>query len=227
MHWSPPSGTSVLLTRASIQHGFCGVHSEHPVDVHHAKQVHLTDIHATSDETAAETGSRKAGDGVFTTRPNTAVAVKTADCLPVLFATGTGQFCMAVHAGWRGLTAGILREAVQVASRERINIQDLLIAIGPAISRESFEVGPEVVQAILAMDMDAETVAWACSKGEKDRWHADLPVAAALHLVSLGIKPQQIEIIQACTKKLTGSWHSFRREGKNCGSNWSWIRTTS
>ncbi|MEI6399223.1 MAG: laccase domain-containing protein, partial [Pseudomonadota bacterium] len=155
--------------------------------------------------------------------------VKTADCLPVLIASTNGAFVAAVHAGWRGFASGILINALKIAhSNQAVNT--LRVVVGPAISRQKFEVGPEVVEAMQAVECGLSDEVWGItvSKGRNDRWHVDLPVAAALQMMIAGIKPNHIEVIQSCTvtsqKENQCLWASYRREGKACGSNWTWIR---
>jgi copper oxidase (laccase) domain-containing protein len=74
------------------------------------------------------------------------------------------------------------------------------------------------------------------AKGKRDRWHVDLQVAAAMQLYLAGISSSNIEIMRSCTrdesfsldqdssKETTPVWHSYRRDGKSCGSNWTWIK---
>lgn len=101
-------------------------------------QVHGTDIHA-----AEKAGESLCGDGLYTSTSGLACAVLTADCLPVFFTDSAGSEVSVVHAGWRGLAAGILARAVQ---NFRAPAQELLAWLGPAISQSHFEVGEEVVQ---------------------------------------------------------------------------------
>ena len=226
--WSPSQTTSTLLTRKSIKHGFTGLHATLPPHGHHAWQVHGIDI-ACADEKSngPQAPERQAADGVWTNQRGVCVAVKTADCLPVLLTTEDGTSVAAIHAGWRGLVAGILPAAVELLLRQNpgLKASSLIACIGPAISREAFEVGPEVIAATAqsSFGLDANARALTISKGLKDRWHLDLSVAATLQLAAQGLKPEHIEVIQACTKSREREWHSYRREGKGCGTNWAWI----
>lgn len=226
--WSPSQATSTLLSKYSIKHGFTGTQGKVPEHVHFGRQVHGVDILiADKQANGPDVQEREAADGIWTAESGVCVGVKTADCLPVLFATTDGTLIAAVHAGWRGLVAGILPRAVQLLLKQnpQITASSLLACVGPAISREAFEVGPEVIAATAASSfvLDADARALTISKGQGDRWHLDLAVAAALQLITQGLAPQNIEVIQACTKTLESEWHSYRREGKGCATNWSWI----
>jgi YfiH family protein len=163
-------------------------------------------------------------DGIWTKEKGKTVAVRTADCLPVLFADRNGTMVMAVHAGWRGLCAGILSRAVDLFKDEGIATNDIIAAIGPAISRERYEVGPEVINAFYESPIKLpEAAASLCvAKGKGDRWYLDLQTGAMANLMIKGLGPEQISLLQICTFS-DDRYFSYRREGKNVGSNISWI----
>lgn len=236
--WSPPAAQSRIISQLEYQHGFCGIGdlTYQTAQPHHCRQVHGVSILAASDATRATGDNRPDADGIYTISSN-AVAVKTADCLPLLIASSTTKFAMAVHAGWRGLTSGILRNALKTAEKFT-PLTSLVICIGPALSTSAFEVGRDVIDRLMSADFGMPENAWpmAISKGHNDRWHVDLQLAAALQLHLAGIEAKQIEIIRSCTRTdvrrsvqrdqdvTPYAWHSYRREGQGCGSNWSWIR---
>jgi len=133
-------------------------------------------------------------------------AVMVADCMPVLFASRDGRRIGAAHAGWRGLAAGVLERtvvALGVAGR------DLTAWMGPAISREHFEVGDEVRAAFV--DKDAGTAA-AFVRNERGRWRADLVALARRRLAALGI--HQVHGGEWCTFADRERFFSYRRDGK-------------
>lgn len=200
--------------------GFCGRHAP-PDHYQYNRQVHGVEI--IRAEPGRQSGQEPA-DGIWTNERGLVIAVRTADCLPVLFAAKDRSMIMAVHAGWRGLTAGILTVAVRTFAREGISPENLVAAIGPAISRESYEVGPEVVAAIYSEECGlSEQAAGLCvAKGRADRWHVDLQCAAVLSLAAHGIPADQIEVQQICTFK-SADYNSYRREGRVVASNISWI----
>ena len=233
VRWSTTASTSSLLTELHIRHGFTGTpvaELAHLNPPHHCRQVHGTEIVATSALTlpSIESAARIAADGLYSV-DGQRIAVKTADCLPVLMAATQSPFTQAVHAGWRGLTDGILFNAVKIA-RDHQPLNQCRFVIGPAISREAFEVGPELVDALKSETCGLLPNTWMLplSKGKTDRWHVDLSLAATLQLLILGVEPEHIEVIHACTVLDTKDgkflWNSFRRQGKGCDSNWSWIQ---
>lgn len=211
---------SAPLTGLGIAHEFGGRGVEPPLDRRHAKQVHgITLVDAQALAPAVE------ADGVYTDRPGLIVAVKTADCVPLLLADEKRQLVVAVHAGWRGLTAGIVARAVALAQSRGIAPERLAAAIGPSIRIDRFEVGREVVDALHGprSGLTSEQAALCTVKGLADRWHVDLQTAAVLVLLNGGLRPERIGVVQTCTNAAPG-WHSARREGPGFGSNWAWIR---
>ncbi|HXF36923.1 MAG TPA: polyphenol oxidase family protein, partial [Actinomycetota bacterium] len=89
-------------------------------------------------------GRIRGADGLVATVPGLALAVTCADCLPVVLAPGDGRAVAVVHAGWRGIAAGILQRAVAALGGRR----DLRAAIGPAVGPCHYEVGDDVVRAV-------------------------------------------------------------------------------
>ena len=223
MHWEAPHIHSKLLSSIGVEHGFFGRDHSAP-ESHHVRQVHGTRVVSSGAETTSPRATKRVeADALYTTEPGTTISVKTADCIPVLLAV-PGEIAAAIHAGWRGLTSGIIEETLLKIAEAKVDPKKVYAAVGPTISRERFEVGPDVVDALLtpASGLSTEQAAFALSKGRGDRWHLDLAVSAALALANAGVPPEQISIVQACTFANTG-WHSFRRDIKNAGVNWSWI----
>ncbi len=226
IHWEAPAKTSSLLTKNGFDHGFYGT-SESAPECHHVRQVHGTKIVSVSpDSTGAKAPHRIEADAIYTTERNTYIAVKTADCIPVLVAI-PGQMVAGIHAGWRGLTRGIIMNAIDKLIELGADPRRMITVVGPTISRERFEIGSEVVDSLLtpASGLSMEQAAFTLSKGIGDRWHLDLQVAAALALNNAGVEPQNISVIQACTFSRP-EWNSFRRDAKSAGVNWSWIKLT-
>jgi len=229
MHWLEAGDRLLHAAWNEIPHGFVGRRpptSSTLPHVRRCRQVHgvqLVDAAQIPPHSAPLSNPPEA-DGVYTSERGVSCGVQTADCLPVLFHSQRRPFAAAVHAGWRGLTAGVLAEAVAIY-RNMGSPADLLVGIGPAISLARFEVGPEVVAAIRqgTLGLHPEQSAHVLTKGLRDRWHVDLATAAGLHLNNLGIPAEQIYIMRSCTWEEEARWYSFRREGRGCGMNISWI----
>ena len=145
-------------------------------------------------------------DASFTRRPGRVCAILTADCLPVLFASDSGGAVAAAHAGWRGLTAGVIEATVQALA---VPPQSLLAWLGPGIGRAHFEIGPEVREALLSRDPEA---GHAFELNARGRYLADLVLLAQRRLERLGI--ERIYGGDACTYASPGRYFSHRRDGR-------------
>ena len=205
-----------------IRHGFEGLGYELPPFGVHLKQIHSKDIvDITSPGTEGIVGQ---GDALFTQLPGHRIAVKTADCVPLLVSHPEGV--MAIHAGWRGLVQDIIGASITHLEQKGIKVSDCEWAVGPCISAASFEVGPEVLDAfaqheIFSAELDASVL-----KGVEDRWHLDLATIAVLRLGHSGIAPEKISVLRLDTRTHSESLHSYRRDGEKAGRNWSWIELT-
>ena len=120
-------------------------------------------------------------DAAFTTEPGVVLAILTADCLPILLCADCGDEIAAIHAGWRGLAAGVIETCVR---RLRTPRARLLAWLGPAIGAASYEIGVEVRDALLAHDARAD-VAFAATR--PGHWSCDLYALARRRLQALGL----------------------------------------
>ncbi|MGH8324471.1 MAG: peptidoglycan editing factor PgeF, partial [Steroidobacteraceae bacterium] len=134
--------------------------------------------------------------------------VQVADCMPVLFAARDGSAVAAAHAGWRGLSAGVLEEVVRTLG---LPPEGLLAWLGPAISQGHFEVGDEVRTAFMSADPETESAFEANARG---RWQCDLYALARRRLAALGI--EAVSGGDGCTYADAARFFSFRRDGR-CG----------
>lgn len=136
------------------------------------------------------------------------LVILTADCLPILLARDDGAEIAAIHAGWRGLAAGVIEATLDALSSSGHRYRAW---IGPAIGMDAFEIGPEVREALL--DADPEAID-AFKPGRDDRWHADLAALARRRLETRGL---QVSGGEWCTLSHPTRFHSFRRDGANSG----------
>lgn len=134
-------------------------------------------------------------DAVVLDDPARVTRVITADCVPVLLASLDGRRVAAVHAGWRGLLAGVIENAVQALDAP------FLAAVGPAISAAHFEVGSDVA--------DRFGPAFV-SRPHDSRPLVDLPAAAAARLTALGARG--IDRTDRCTYRDARAFYSHRRD---------------
>ena len=130
--------------------------------------------------------------------------VLTADCLPVLLCDRAGTKVAALHAGWRGLCAGIIEATVE---RLMIDPENLMAWLGPAISVKHYEVGAEVFDSFKA---DEHAIGFV--KTGTDKWHCDLYALAGKRLKDLGLRANAISGGDYCTYA-DPRFYSYRRLG--------------
>jgi YfiH family protein len=149
--------------------------------------------------------SAPTADGAVTRAPGRICAILTADCLPVLLASESGDAVAAAHAGWRGLAAGVIEAAVGALD---LVPGSLFAWLGPAIGHGHFEVGSEVRDELIRDDPGARTAFLPNARG---RFMADLTGLARRRLERLGLT--RIYQSGACTHADAGSYFSHRRDG--------------
>ena len=167
----------------------------------------LTQVHGTAVRVSGETAPTEA-DAAIARDPGATVAVLTADCLPILLCADLGDEIAAIHAGWRGLAAGIVAETI---AGMKTRPERLLAWLGPAISQPAFEVGGEVRAAFTDDDPEAA----ACFlRNERGRWQADLYALARRRLEAAGV--DAVYGGGLCTFSDRARFFSYRRDGQ-CG----------
>ncbi len=168
----------------------------------------LTQVHGSRVADLDIEGPREA-DACLTRTPGRICAIQTADCLPVLFTATDGSLVGAVHAGWRGLAAGVLQATLAALADAALPGTQFLAWLGPAISPAHFEVGEEVRTAFLGTDPDAEI---AFVENPRGRWQCDLYTLARRALARAGIA--DIYGGEHCSFAETGRFYSYRRDGQ-------------
>ncbi len=150
-----------------------------PSRVHFLKQVHGATAVVPPFLAGAE------GDAMITDLPGVVCAVKTADCLPILVSNHVGTEVAAIHAGWKGLAAGVIEATF---AKMKSPGSQCLAWIGPAICQNHFEVGPEVREAFISKNK-----AWdiAFRPGAPEKFQANLSLIAEMILKDLGVAVHQ------------------------------------
>jgi YfiH family protein len=135
--------------------------------------------------------------------------VLVADCLPVLFCDRSASVVAAAHAGWRGLSAGVLEATV---SAMQVPPSELLAYLGPAIGPHAFEVGADVLEAFARVDPGARACFTHKAPGPDGapKWLCDLPGLARRRLTALGI--DNISGGGLCTVADPARFFSHRRD---------------
>lgn len=157
-------------------------------------------------------------DAVFTDVPGLCLAVKTADCIPVLLYDNFQHSVAAIHAGWKGTVQYIVEKTIRTMGSKG---GDLSAIIGPGISLESFEVGDEVYERFLSKGFPMSRIARKFPNGLKaPKWHIDLWDANTWILEQCGVQDIFVAGVDTMTSPL---YYSARRETINTGRNYNWI----
>jgi len=164
---------------------------------------------------------RQQADILVSNQANTAIAVRVADCLPILLADPETGTIAAVHAGWRGTAAGIVNHAIKTMHKHGVNRKNLLASLGPCIGPCCFAIGHETATA-LKQSTEGAASCITCTP----EIHADLLEINRLQLIESGIPITHIETIRACTACNPDRFFSFRRDGKTTGRHLAVVSTS-
>ena len=147
-------------------------------------------------------------DASFTINPGVVCAILTADCLPVFVSKKDGSMVGIAHAGWKGLISGVIENLIESF---HCNGGDLVVHLGPAISKNYFEVGVEIKDLYLSKNSNfARSFSF-----YRDKYYLDLYDAAKVILESFNIT--LISGGDRCTFKESDEFFSYRRDGVNSG----------
>ncbi|ELS00205.1 peptidoglycan editing factor PgeF [Gloeocapsa sp. PCC 73106] len=195
---------------------------------HHLHQIHGNRVVKPSEGFTE-------GDGIISESSNQALWVASADCTPILMGDVHTKRVSAVHAGWRGTAQGIVKIAIARFLSEGSSLENLRVALGPAISGKIYQVGKQVAAEVCSSIIEVgnnleETLAIAQSLNpsplspdlEPDRVRLNVTLINYMQLQALGIKKQQIAIAPFCTYQQPEYFFSYRRT-KEKKVQWSGI----
>lgn len=165
-------------------------------------QVHGTDVAVIGDR---RPGTPPRADAAITRDANVVLAVRIADCMPVLLADRAGTVIGVAHAGWRGLAAGVIENTLAAMA---CTPSQVVAWLGPAIGRDAFEVGADVRDAFVRHDAEASRAFVDAAPG---KWHADLEALARMRLARAGVT--SVVGGGMCTLSDPARFFSFRRDG--------------
>lgn len=206
----PPLEDSILASRG-IAHGFGQKGSAVPRNAVFPKQVHGVDVFRTG----AESTSGQEADAIVSEVPDQTVAIVTADCVPILVATAEGTRVAAIHAGWRGLSAGVIETGLE-AIRGGDSEVPLVAAIGPAARGCCYEVD-EPVRRGLARRY-SHLLDGVLEPRGSGHFMLDLPRLAARVIRDCGVESTRIGTEQRhCTICDSVRFESYRRAGAEAG----------
>jgi YfiH family protein len=192
----------VAINRTRVAEAM-GVGADHLVGVH---QIHSADVITVS---GPQTDKPRA-DALVTATPGLALSILTADCQPVLFADAKAGVIGAAHAGWRGALDGVLQATVDAMQTLGATPSNINAVIGPSISQQAYEVGPEFFEDFLA---EGDEYARYFAQGNGDRMMFDLPGFGLNRLRAAGVG--HAEWTRHCTYSDAERFYSYRRTTHN------------
>ncbi len=178
-----------------------GVRPERMLVPYQIHSPHVSVVNGPWDES-----ERPKSDALVTATPDLAIGITTADCTPILFADPKARVIGAAHAGWRGALDGVLEATIAAMVNLGAQTSDIHAAIGPTISQDSYEVGPEFEDRFVQKNSD---FAKFFRPGPNQRPHFDLPGFVAHQLAASGV--DKIENLGRCTYQEKDAFFSYRR----------------
>jgi len=181
--------------------------------------VWINQTHSNLSIDADSVSSIVNADASYSKKLGTVCGVLTADCLPIFVCNKEGTAVGVAHAGWRGLVDGIIESLIESFD---CNGEDLIVHLGPAISKLSFEVGGEVKSQYLSKNKNFES----CFVDINNKNYLDLYDAARVVLKSFGVS--LISGGNSCTYNEPDHFFSYRRDGQKSGrmAHLIWIDST-
>jgi len=182
----------------------------------HVRVRRVNQVHgATVVDAASYNGTAPDADGIWTRSPADVLIVRAADCAPVWIVDPRMKTVALVHAGWRGVVAGVIEHAVDALVRLGGAAPDLHVSVGPHIATCCFEVGPEVASRF-ADDPGAVRPAseLTVDRVRPDGVSLDLSAAIAHRSLISGVRLENVALATACTRCRADILHSFRRNGR-------------
>lgn len=179
--------------------------------VAYATQVHGAEVRVLSEPPRAGEETVGEADALVSVSPTVAVAVLVADCVPVLLADPDAGVVAAVHAGRRGLVAGVVQAAVAAMVGEGADVARIRAAVGPAIAGESYEVPVELQDEVVAVVPETRaTTAWGTPA-------LDLPAGVHAVLRAAGVTRVVVHARDTWTDPALFSFRRSPRTGRFAG----------
>jgi YfiH family protein len=170
-------------------------------------QVHGAEVMVIARDNSAE---RPRADGMVTGEAGIMLAVSTADCVPILMRSKRSGVVAALHAGWRGVIAGIAREGVAAMSSLGARPRDIAAALGPSIGLCCFEVDDELAARFVREIAGADRH---CRAGRSGKAYLDLRAVLRDQLIAAGLDPHEIALVGPCTRCASDRFFSRRAAG--------------
>jgi len=184
-----------------------------PERIYFLSQVHGANVVTLDGSEARERVLEREGDAVVSGRSDLACGVRVADCVPILVADCRSGAVAAIHAGWRGIVAGVIASALDELGRVAGGPIDPIAAIGPHISVGAFEVSEDVAEELRKASPDPGVV----ERSWGERPHVDLRRLVRALLIRAGVPENRLDDVPGCTVGDPTRFFSYRRDGQRSG----------
>ena len=202
-----------LLSELKVDHMFGERTTRPALDVWCPRQVHGNEVAVLNSGRLIECPE---ADAVVSSEPGVRIGVVTADCVPILVALDSGRSVAAIHAGWRGLAAGVVESGIDALAGGNPPKKDGVAVVGPHIGPCCYEVDSPVIEALRLRYGDRVREATRLSR--PDHVWLDLGALVVCALRGAGFRTNRIgHIPLSCTACHSDRYHSFRREGEQAG----------
>ncbi|WP_321530183.1 peptidoglycan editing factor PgeF [uncultured Desulfuromonas sp.] len=204
--------------RSTLLHAF-------DLPLHHlllVKQVHGNDIIVVDKKNYDVSHFQDVeADAIITNQPGLMLGVTVADCYPLIVFDPKQRVAAVVHVGWRGAANGLIGKVFDAMREEFSSLaEDLLVAVGPGISAEHYDVGKDVREGFRNGTGHWDEIA---TEVELGKWRVDLQKSCLLQLEQAGIKKKNIDCADACTWNQRELFFSYRRDGGKTGRQMGFV----
>ncbi len=212
---SPAGLRHPLLEEIGVVHGFGLRDGTAPRLLVRPRQVHGVGVAAVRDGSAHPAEA----DAIVSGEPGVPVGIVTADCVPVLAASRDGAAVLAIHAGWRGLAAGVVEQGIAALQARSPAGTRLRAVVGPHIGACCYEVDePVVVPLRVRFGAGLDAALRPAEAGRPGHWMLDLASLVAVELQRMGISDTDRGVVpDSCTACQPERFHSYRRDGERAG----------
>jgi YfiH family protein len=183
-------------------------------------QVHGATVEVFNENDDVSSFRGRQADALLSRSSNHGLAVRTADCLPILVGCEKTGIAAAIHAGWRGIVAGVIGRTIETLLAQGCRRESLVACVGPHIGPSAFEVSEEVAMTLQATCPDAPALHHVSGANP----HVALGVLAVAQLAQSGLRKTAIEDLGLCTYTNNEAFFSYRRDGAASGRQLSVIR---
>lgn len=216
--------TSDYHTNQMFSYQFLGINQERPKETLLLHQIHSNKVLTIDKNSKIPKNDEIKADAIVTNQKNLKIAIKTADCIPILlFSKDRGGIIAAIHAGWRGAKDNIVTNAINEMQKLGAKSQNIQCFIGPCIRKESYQISQEFYQDFINEDPNFKKF-FIEDKAKSDHFLFNLPEFVKEKLKKEGVNKIKDDLIDTYPSKCYNSYRAFCHGKKlDNGRNISYI----